>query len=155
MMKNLQENLKEWSNGLPNTSYSITNESNIKFEENKSQIIFSNKSKKKCLKVDIDGGVYTKGGKNLRCDKMLVEKGNLRFYFIELKGKNTEHAIKQLYSSINDSKLNPDCSQEKIAFVVGKNHFPTTSPLIQGWVKKFNKAGSILEIKNTPAKHEL
>lgn len=155
MKKNPKENLDEWINKLPDSSYSITSDSNIKFEENKSQITFSNKSRKKCLKVNVDGGVYPKGAKDLRCDKLLVEKENLRFYFVELKGEDIEHAIKQLASSVNNSKLNPDCSQDKIAFAVGKNHFPTASSLIQGWMKKFKKFGATLEIKNTPAKHEL
>lgn len=155
MKKNPKENLDVWTKGLPNSSYTTTNESNIKFEENKSQITFSNRSKKKCLKVNVDGGVYPKGGKNLRCDKLLVEKDYFRFYFVELKGENIEHAIKQLASSINDSKLNPDCSQDKIAFAVGKNHFPKASALVQGWMKKFKKFGATLEIENTPAKYDL
>ena len=155
MKKNPKENLDEWTKGLPDSSYTTTSESNIKFEENKSKITFSNKSKKKCLKVDVDGGVYPKGGKKLRCDKLLVEMEKLRFYFVELKGEDIEHAIKQLDGSIRDSKLNPNCSQEKMAFVVGKNHFPTASALVQGWMKKFKKFGAVLEIKNTPAKYDL
>ena len=63
MKNNLKENLDEWINGLPNSSYTATSESNIKFEENKSRITFSNKSKKKCLKINVDGGVYPKGGR--------------------------------------------------------------------------------------------
>lgn len=78
MKKNPKENLDEWVNSLPDSSYTTTSESNIKFEENKSQITFSNKSQKKCLKINVDGGVYPKGGKNTRCDKLLVEKGKLR-----------------------------------------------------------------------------
>ncbi len=155
MRKNPKENLDEWVNSLPDSSYTTTSESNIKFEENKSQITFSNKSQKKCLKINVDGGVYPKGGKNTRCDKLLVEKEKLRFYFVELKGADIEHAIKQLASSICDSKLNPDCAQSKIAFAVGKNHFPATNPLIQGWMKKFKKLDATLEIRNTPAKYEL
>ncbi|WP_407450175.1 hypothetical protein [Fibrobacter sp.] len=69
MKNNPKENLDEWTKGLPDSSYTTTSESNIKFEENKSKITFSNESKKKCLKVDVDGGVYPKGGKKLRCDK--------------------------------------------------------------------------------------
>ena len=76
MKNNPKENLDEWTKGLPDSSYTTTSESNIKFEENKSKITFSNESKKKCLKVDVDGGVYPKGGKKLRCDKLLVEKEN-------------------------------------------------------------------------------
>ena len=155
MKNNPKENLEEWVKGLPVSSCSATSESNIKFEENKSQITFSNKSRKKCLKVDVDGGVYPKGGRNLRCDKLLVEKEKLHFYFVELKGEDIEHAIKQLASSINDSKLNPDCTQDKVAFAVGKNHYPTASALIQGWMKKFKKMGATLDVKNTPAKHDL
>ena len=155
MKKNSKENLDEWIKGLPNSSYSITSESNIKFEENKSQITFSNKFKKKCLKVNVDGGVYPKGGKNLRCDKLLVEKEKLLFCFVELKGGDIEHAVKQLASSIRDPKLNSDCSQNKIAFAVGKNHVPKVSTQIQGWIKNFKKSGVTLKIEDTPAKYDL
>jgi hypothetical protein len=112
-------------------------------------------SKKKCLKINVDGGVYPKGGRNLRCDKLLVEKEKLRFYFVELKGGDIEHAVKQLASSISDPKLNPDCSQDKIAFAVGKNHVPKISTQIQGWIKNFKRSGVTLKIEDTPAKYDL
>jgi hypothetical protein len=155
MKNNPKENLDEWTKGLPDSSYTTTSESNIKFEENKSRITFSNKSKKKCLKINVDGGVYPKGGRNLRCDKLLVEKEKLRFYFVELKGGDIEHAVKQLASSISDPKLNPDCSQDKIAFAVGKNHVPKISTQIQVWKKNFKKSGATLNIEDTPAKYDL
>ena len=95
------------------------------------------------------------GGRNLRCDKLLVEKEKLRFYFVELKGGDIEHAVKQLASSISDPKLNPDCSQDKIAFAVGKNHVPKISTQIQVWKKNFKKSGATLNIEDTPAKYDL
>jgi hypothetical protein len=155
MKKNPKENLDEWINGLPNSSYTATSESNIKFEENKSRITFSNKSKKKCLKINVDGGVYPKGGRNLRCDKLLVEKEKLRFYFVELKGRHIEYAVEQLASSVRDPKLNPDCSQDKFAFAVGRNNVPKISTQIQGWIKNFKRSGVTLKIEDTPAKYDL
>ena len=155
MKKNPKENLDEWTKGLPISSYTTTSESNIKFEEKKSQITFSNRSKKKCLKVNVDGGVYPKGGKNLRCDKLLVEKERLRFYFVELKGRDIKHAVEQLASSVSDPKLNPDCSQDKVAFAVGRNNVPKISTQIQVWKKNFKKSGVTLNIEDTPAKYDL
>ena len=46
-----------WAHGLPPGTYCYTDDSNIKFEENKSKIIFKNTSRKVCIKIDVDGGV--------------------------------------------------------------------------------------------------
>ena len=59
MTKFSDDSLKKWIASLPLNSFASTNESNIKFEEAKSKITFVNKSRKDCLKVDVDGGVVS------------------------------------------------------------------------------------------------
>lgn len=155
-MKKKSENIiKAWVDSLPKGSCSSTKDSSIKFEERKSKITFDNKSNKTCLKIDVDGGVVPSAEKTLRCDKLLVEKSKPLFCFIELKGNDIEHAIKQLESSLKDARLNPSCSQQKLAFVVGKNHSPISSPLIQKRIKSFKGLNAELIIKNTPATYPL
>ncbi len=53
-MKKFESALKEWAGSLPKGSCCSTRDSNIKFEEQKSSITFVNKSKKFCLKVNVD-----------------------------------------------------------------------------------------------------
>lgn len=154
-MKKFESTLKEWANSLPQGSCSSTRDSNIKFEEQKSKIVFVNKLKKSCLKVDVDGGVVPSNTSTARCDKLLVEKSVPLFCFVELKGVDVEHAIKQLEASLGDSRLNPNCNQQKLAFVVGKNHYPASSPLIQKGMKKISVLNAKLIVANTPASYSL
>lgn len=92
-MNKANESLNVWANSLPSGSWCSTKDSNIKFEEQKSKITFVNKSKKSCLKVDVDGGVIPSNTRSARCDKLLVEKSAPLFCFVELKGGDIEHAI--------------------------------------------------------------
>lgn len=154
-MKKFEAALKEWASSLPQGSCCSTRDSNIKFEEQKSKIVFVNKSKKSCLKVDVDGGVVPSVEQSLRCDKLLVEKSTPLFCFVELKGGDIVHAIKQLEVSLVDSRLNPVCDQQKLAFVVGKNHYPASSPLIQKGMKRISSLNAKLIVANTPASYSL
>lgn len=154
-MKNVKDSLNEWANSLPSGTWCLTKDSNIKFEEQKSKITFVNKSKKSCLKVDVDGGVIPSNTRAARCDKLLVEESALLFCFVELKGGDIEHAIEQLEASLKNPKLNPEFAQRKLAFVVGKNHFPASSPLIQKGMKKISSLNAKLIVVNTPASYSL
>ena len=154
-MKNVKDSLNEWANSLPSGTWCLTKDSNIKFEEQKSKITFVNKSKKSCLKVDVDGGVIPSNTRAARCDKLLVEESALLFCFVELKGGDIEHAIEQLEASLKNPKLNPEFAQRKLAFVVGKNHFPASSPLIQKGMKKISSLNARLIVANTPASYSL
>ncbi len=154
-MNKANESLNVWANSLPSGSWCSTKDSNIKFEEQKSKITFVNKSKKSCLKVDVDGGVIPSNTRSARCDKLLVEKSAPLFCFVELKGGDIEHAIEQLEASLKNPKLNPECSQRKLALVVGKNHFPASSPLIQKGMKKISSLNARLIVANTPASYSL
>lgn len=154
-MKNSKDSLKDWVSSLPQGSCCSTKDSNIKFEEQKSKIVFVNRLKKVCLKVDVDGGVIPSAEHSLRCDKLLVEKLKPLFCFVELKGVDIEHAIEQLEKSLGDPRLNPGCNQQKLAFVVGKNHYPASSPLIQNGIKKISNKDAKLIVVNTPASYSL
>ena len=149
--------IDSWAQRLPPGTYRDTNESNIKFEENKSKIIFENKSRKNCIKIDVDGGVIPSSEEIVRCDKLLVEKNSVSFYFVELKGVDIPHALAQLYSSLSISILNPTLPNplKKISIVVGRKDRPSSAPFFQNWVKKFRKLESDLLIMDTPATYQL
>lgn len=142
--------MKKWKNSLPKNSCETTKDLKIKFEENKSKIIFENPRRKSCLKVNVDGGVFQKGTAQTRCDKLLVEEATPLFCFVELKGQNTEKAINQLMASLQEPLLNPKLNQRKIAFVVGNNLNPLSSTMMQTKQKAFHKLGADLKIQNSP-----
>ena len=137
-MNKANESLNVWVNSLPSGSWCSTKDSNIKFEEQ-----------------NVDGGVIPSNTRSARCDKLLVEKSAPLFCFVELKGGDIEHAIEQLEASLKNPKLNPECFQRKLAFVVGKNHFPASSPLIQKGMKKISSLNARLIVANTPASYSL
>lgn len=146
--------MKSWLKSLPAKDVAKVTESNIKFEENKSKIVFENKGNKTCYKINVDGGAVTDN--ELRCDKMLVDEALAAFYYVELKGENIEHAIKQLEASLKRPALTPVCAKSKTSIAVGKNHFPKTSTLIQRNVKLFKKAyDAKLEVLSTPARKSI
>lgn len=128
-----------------------TSESNIKFEEKRSKIIFQNRQKKSYFRVQVDGCAIKEG---VKCDNMLIGKENGDEYYIELKGCNVKHAVEQLEVTI--CKLSVDAqNMEKKAFVVcTKNNYPSST--IQLDVKKFKKKHHTeLIIKETPCNYSL
>lgn len=54
-----------------------------------------------------------------------------------------------------DSRLNPVCDPQKLAFVVGKNHYPASSPLIQKGMKRISSLNAKQIVANTPASYLL
>ena len=101
--------LNQWIGSLPKNSWSSTKESNIKFEEQKSKIVFVNKKDNECLKINVDGGVVSTKEQSFRCDKLLVQKSYLQFCFIELKGGDIGDSKRDETVKIFERQLN--CSE--------------------------------------------
>lgn len=121
----------------------------IVFQENRSKLIILNKNQINTNKITVDDCEITEG---LRCDFMLL--GDNIEYFIELKGQDIEHAIKQLISTINKLSSNPK-STEKTSFVICTRS-PINSASIQNLQVKFKKEfRSNLIIRSSPFTHEL
>jgi hypothetical protein len=121
----------------------------IVFQENRSKLTILNKSQIETSKVTIDGCEITNG---LRCDYMLLGEGIE--YFIELKGQDIQHAIKQLITTIN--KLSADSkNMTKTSFVICTRS-PISSASIQNLQVKFKKNfSSKLIIRSSPFTHTL
>lgn len=127
-----------------------TNQSNIKFEENKSKIVFKNSLREKIICIQVDGCVIKSG---IRCDNMLIRQSGIEYY-IELKGCDVNHAIEQLEATIN--VLSKDVfSLPKFAFIVATK-YPAIDVKIQRATKLFKKKYNVeLIVKNTPVTYSL
>lgn len=80
------------------TCITETQESQIKFEENRRKIIFLNPSKLQYLKVKVDGCAIRDN--SIRCDYLLVSNDEREERYVELKGTDVMHAIDQIEATI-------------------------------------------------------
>lgn len=132
------------------TCIRTTDESNIKFEENKSKIIFQNPGRQVYQCVQVDGCVLKTG---IRCDNMLTNDAGLEFY-IELKGCDVDHGIEQLEATI--LQLSKDYKNwPKKAFLISTRQ-PSIDVKIQNAKKRFfKKYKAELLVKNSPIYYPL
>ncbi len=111
------------------SKYTVKSDSTIVFQEKKSKMTFLNPQKLEYEKVHVDGEEITDG---LRCDYLLAkyDTSPLGEYYVELKGSDVMHAIRQLNATI--CKLSVDVSRmNKYAFVVATNVSPKIRTNIQ------------------------
>jgi len=119
----------------------------IVFQENRSKITIVNKNEAKISRVKVDGCAITTG---VRCDYLLLSN-NIE-YFIELKGQDISHAVKQLGASIDILSKSTDT---KVSFIICRRG-PMNSPKIQVLRAKFKKKYRFdLIIKSSPFKYTL
>ncbi len=90
------------------------NHSQIKCEEKQSKFVLLNPQRKPVDYITVDGCIYPRGHHDLCCDYALNFDNTT--VFVELKGSDIAHAIKQILATKQDAKftINPD----KIAVVV-------------------------------------
>lgn len=112
-----------------------TTDSQIKFEEKKKVIIFHNPQRKSCLKVQVDGCVV-KSTQETKCDNLLVED-NGNEHFVELKGTDVAHALKQLDGTILKLTDKANKTKKVFAYVVCTNIAPQISGFVQKMKAKF------------------
>lgn len=109
-----------------------TTDSNIKFEERKKKMIFHNPHRKECLKIQVDGCAIKVGDK---CDNLLKEGKADQVcpeYYVELKGEDVGHAMKQILQTIQT--IHNDRSPV-MAFIICTN----VSTKLSTEVQKFKK----------------
>lgn len=123
----------------------------IIFKENGRKFTGYNPELKEIIKVKIDGCMIKDG---IKCDGLIVELDKHYGYFIELKGSNLNHAIKQLKATIEyvDNVSNGYISKKfvkKFAFaVLSKYSLPSASAQRQNIELTFKKLGIQLKISN-------
>ncbi len=119
----------------------------VVFKERRSKLTIENKDEVLATQIIVDGCEITSG---LRCDFMFLIK-EMEFY-IELKGQDINHAIKQIEMTI--LRLSQDrIKQKKKSFIICTRS-PMTSATIQNLQVKFRKKfNSELIIQSSPYKY--
>lgn len=122
---------------------SITSKNRIfTFEEQRSKLILKNKDEVTSTKIRVDGCIINEG---LRCDYLHLAK-ETEFY-IELKGQDLLHAMKQLERTIN--LLGSKSRQQKRVCYIICTRSPLISTEIQHYDRQFRvKYNSKLVIKS-------
>jgi len=114
------------------------------FKEQRSELVLKNTDEVNSTKVHVDGCEITNG---LRCDYLHLAK-EIEFY-IELKGQDLFHAMKQLESTIN--VLSTKNKQQKRVCYIICTRSPLFSTQIQEYDRRFRKKfNSKLVIKSSP-----
>ncbi len=79
------------------------NDSNIKCEEKQSKFILLNPQRRTVDYITVDGCIYLRGHHGLCCDYAL--NFDDKTVFVELKGSDIAHAIKQILATEQDAKF--------------------------------------------------
>ena len=117
----------------------------------KSKIIFGNKQQDQIEIWMVDGGVI-KGNKTLKCDYLVFDV-NKKEHYVELKGKDINHAFEQIISTI--IRLSKDKKREKHSFIIS-SRVPKAGTDTQNYKKSLKKAfNSSLIIKNNNYTHKI
>ncbi|MDJ0735059.1 MAG: hypothetical protein QNJ47_13505 [Nostocaceae cyanobacterium] len=124
------------------------NHKNILVKEKKSsQITFSNPQLIEVTKIQVDDSLDIQG---LKCDWLLIVNPP-QFYieiYIELKGKDVEHGLKQIKNTIKILSQNPTKCR-KYCYII-TTRCPLSSPEIQNLKKKFLKTyNAVLKVQKT------
>jgi len=120
-------------------------------EENKRKITFVNSDETEVEKVKVDGCEITDNNVN-KCDYLVIKNAIERY--VELKGGDIRHAIKQISSTINILSTNPS-KGFKESFVISSK-CPLSSAELKVYKKKFKQNfNSTLLIKNKQHTHKI
>ena len=120
----------------------------IPLQENRCKITFLNPNQDKILVVNVDGCAID-DNETLRCDYALVPFEEIEIY-VELKGRDVLHAVKQLESTISLLSDNPQ-TIKKLCFVISTRvprQTTSTQQLQSRFKKKFNASFRIKSIQD-------
>lgn len=136
------------------TTCSTTSKNKIfTFKEQKSSLTLENKEEALSTKIEVDGCEISDNG--LKCDflhlKYDTEEKRILEIYIELKGQDLDHAIKQIERTISILSDSPK-SFPKVSYIICTRS-PMSSTEIQIYARKFKeKYNSKLIIKSSPFK---
>jgi len=132
---------------MTNPCIAIITDKEIVFSDKKSKSEFKilNEQQRKIEKHKVDDCLI-KGNDFLKCDWLAIDKVSRKEVYIELKGKNVEHAIKQICSAIE--KLSENKNAKKLGYVICTRS-PLSSTQIQTLAKQVrNSHQLILRVKS-------
>lgn len=128
----------------------MVNWSCIVLKQKQSKITFINESQNDVRVIEIDDCVITNG---LRCDYLVISNLEIE-HFVELKGSDVNHAVKQLARTILQVSINPN-KGVKYCFIIS-SRCPLLTAKIQNLKLMFKKKyNSILIIKNNKYEHQI
>jgi len=117
--------------------------------------ILDNKSGHITRKWAIDAEVF-KNRQEERCDYLIeVQRKNLTYYWIELKGKDLAKACKQVLSTINLVNIPDKIQQEARIITTGTNKIDIRSKEYQQLYKLMLKCGGLLKQYTLQATEEI
>ena len=119
---------------------SLTANKIVTVSENKRKFTIQNSSSLQINQVKVDGCYITSGSK---CDYLfeIINKNIIAVFYVELKGKNIEHAIKQLEATIIYCKsIHKDIKKE--CYIVA-SRVPKGSTSAQNLKKEFKRKHKI------------
>jgi hypothetical protein len=127
-------------------------DSKIVLQENKSKITFLNPNRDQILLISVDDCVI-KNSETLRCDYAIIPCDGVEIY-VELKGSDILHAVKQIESTIKLLSDNPQ-KIKKLCFVVS-TRVPKQSTSVQQLQSQFKKKfNASFRIKNIQDSYDL
>jgi len=117
----------------------------IVLKENRGKITFLNQNQDKILVIKVDGCVIT-SNEILRCDYALIPCDEIEIY-VELKGSDISHAVKQIESTIELLSENPQ-KIKKLCFIVSTCVPKQTTSVQQLQIRFKRKFNASFRIKN-------
>jgi hypothetical protein len=128
------------------------NDARIVLQENRSKITFLNPLKENIIEIKVDGCAID-DPETLRCDYALIPCDDVEIY-IELKGSDIPHAVKQLESTIQ--LISDDHRKtKKLCFVVS-TRVPKQTTTIQKLQSHFKtKFNASFRVKNIQDEYDL
>jgi hypothetical protein len=121
----------------------------IRLKENRSEIIFKNPERLEVCIVTVDNCAIQEG---IRCDYALTVDNLKEEFYIELKGRDIEHALDQLEATIQIISSDPQ-KYPKTCFVISTRCPPRANTKIanrqQIMKKKYNAALIVKNISHT------
>jgi hypothetical protein len=124
----------------------------IVLQENKSKIVFLNPNRDRILKIKVDGCAINENN-TLRCDYAIVPSKEIEIY-VELKGSDISHAVKQIESTIKLLSEDPK-KIRKLCFIVS-TRVPKQTTSIQNLKVQFKKNfNANFHLKNIQDEYDL
>ena len=126
-------------NEIPAHCVEMRSDSLIVFSENKSKITFENTDHNTYRAIQVDGCVFNAADGH-KCDKLLESERYADQYFVELKGGDSNKAVKQLEDTLE--RIPPRLAGAKrMAFAVFSNTCPKNDTKRQAIVKNLKNNG--------------
>jgi hypothetical protein len=119
-------------------------------EENRSRVVFVNAKRRDVEQVEVDGCAIVDG---LRCDWLINVDETQQTVFVELKGSNVPHAVRQLTHAHDELR---DIRKPNVTWIISSQRCPLASTEVQSLTIKLRKhKGVHLILRNSPVTFSL